>query len=120
MVRTDSRSVYGHVITKFSGMGRFTYSWCSARARESSTIIHTVTVFTRLKLTGGSKLANRRRLLPPLQNFRVVLPTKNDREKEKVGGTPAKLNEKKGDIDLEREMKKKGYIFCWKNNMKIL
>ena len=24
--------VYGHVITKFSGMGRFTYPWCSAGA----------------------------------------------------------------------------------------
>ena len=24
VVRTDGRSVYGHVITKFSGMGRFT------------------------------------------------------------------------------------------------
>ena len=32
MVRTDGRSVYGHVITKFSGMGRFTYPWCSAGA----------------------------------------------------------------------------------------
>ena len=28
-----------------------------------------------------------------------------DREKEKVGGRPAELNEKKGDRDLEREMK---------------
>ena len=26
------RAVYGHVITKFSGMGRFTYPWCSADA----------------------------------------------------------------------------------------
>ena len=26
------RAVYGHVITKFSGMGRFTYQWCSAGA----------------------------------------------------------------------------------------
>ena len=33
-----------------------------------------------------------------------------DREKEKVGGRPSKLNEKKGDIDQERE-KKKGDIF---------
>ena len=32
-----------------------------------------------------------------------------DREKEKTGGRPAKLNDKKGDRDLERE----------KNNMKI-
>ena len=23
-------AVYGHVITKFPGMGRFTYPWCSA------------------------------------------------------------------------------------------
>ena len=30
MVPTDGRAVYGHVITKFSGMGRFTYPWCSA------------------------------------------------------------------------------------------
>ena len=33
----DGRSfvqlVYGHVITEFSGMGRFTYPWCSAGAR---------------------------------------------------------------------------------------
>ena len=31
--RTGSgRAVYGNVITKFSGMGRFTYPWCSAGA----------------------------------------------------------------------------------------
>ena len=28
-----------------------------------------------------------------------------DREKEKVGGRPAKLNDKKGDRDLEQEIK---------------
>ena len=33
------------------------------------------------------------------------------REKEKVGGRPAKLNEKKGNRDLEREIKNKGDIF---------
>ena len=33
VVRTDGRAVYGHVITKFSEMGRFTYPWCSAGAR---------------------------------------------------------------------------------------
>ena len=31
-----------------------------------------------------------------------------DREKEKVGGRPAKLNEKKGDRDLEREINNSG------------
>ena len=39
--RSFVRSVYGHVITKFYGMGRFTYPWCSAGARlarESSAI----------------------------------------------------------------------------------
>ena len=41
-----------------------------------------------------------------------------DREKEKVGGRPAKVNEKKGDRDLEREIKSKGDIFCWKNSIK--
>ena len=45
---------------------------------------------------------------------------REDREKEKMGGRPAKLNEKKGDRDLEREIKTKETIFCWKNNMKIL
>ena len=35
VVRTDEqraggRAVYGHVITKFSGMGGFTYPWCFA------------------------------------------------------------------------------------------
>ena len=30
--RAGGRSVYGHVITKFSEMGRFTYPWCSAGA----------------------------------------------------------------------------------------
>ena len=41
------------------------------------------------------------------------------KEKETVGGRPAKLNEKKGDRNLERERKNKGDIFCWKNKMKI-
>ena len=44
-----------------------------------------------------------------------------EREKEKVGGRPAKLNEKKGDRDLEREINNKGdIIFGCKNNMAIL
>ena len=34
-----------------------------------------------------------------------------DREKEKVSDRPAKLNKKKGDRDLEREIKNKTYIF---------
>ena len=34
-----------------------------------------------------------------------------EREKQKVGDRPAKLNEKKGDIDLEQERKNKGDIF---------
>ena len=37
---------------------------------------------------------------------------KKDREKEKVGGRPTKLNEKKGDRagGLKQEIKNKGYI----------
>ena len=43
-----------------------------------------------------------------------------DREKQKVGNRPAKLNEKtESDRELKREIKNKGYIF-WKNNMTIL
>ena len=34
-----------------------------------------------------------------------------DREKEEVGGRPAKLNEKKGDRDLELEIKKQSRHF---------
>ena len=30
--RVGGLAVYGHMITKFSGMGRFTYPWCSAGA----------------------------------------------------------------------------------------
>ena len=43
-----------------------------------------------------------------------------DREKEKVGNRPAKLNEKKSDGELEREIKNKGDKFRGRNNMKIL
>ena len=34
--RSFVRSINGQVITKFSGMGRFIYPWCSAGAPESS------------------------------------------------------------------------------------
>ena len=34
-----------------------------------------------------------------------------ERENEEVGGRPAKLNEKKGDRGLKREIKNKGDIF---------
>ena len=35
-----------------------------------------------------------------------------DSDKEKVGGMPPTLNEKKSDRDLEREINNKGDIFC--------
>ena len=41
-----------------------------------------------------------------------------DREKEKEGRRPGKLNVKKGDRDLEREIKNKGDFLCWKNNVR--
>ena len=37
--------------------------------------------------------------------------TERDREKEKVGNRPAKLNERKSDRQLEREIKDKGDSF---------
>ena len=43
-----------------------------------------------------------------------------DREKKKVGGRPAKLNEKHGDRDLEREINYKGDIFFVGRTMTIL
>ena len=55
---------------------------------------------------------------------------RKDREKEKVGGRPAKFNEKKGNRDLEIERgrereregeKEKETFNCWtENNMKIV
>ena len=41
-----------------------------------------------------------------------------DREKEKVGGRLAELNEKKGDGDLEREIKTKEAFFLLKEQQK--
>ena len=39
----------------------------------------------------------------------------------KRGGRPAKLNEKKGDRNVERQTKNtKETVFCWKTKMKIL
>ena len=50
MKRANGRAVYGHVITKFSGMGRFTYPWCSAsRARGLSAIKFQPSSETRVK-----------------------------------------------------------------------
>ena len=40
-----------------------------------------------------------------------TIEQEKDREKEKAGGRPAKLIEKKGDSDLEREITNKGDIF---------
>ena len=42
------------------------------------------------------------------------------REKEIVGGRPPKLNEKKGDRDLEREIKSKGDTFLLEEQHEIL
>ena len=44
---------------------------------------------------------------PQIRNIKQ----EKDGEKEEVGGRPAKLNEKKCDRDLEREIKTKGDIF---------
>ena len=41
------------------------------------------------------------------------------REKEKVGGRPAKLNQKKGDRHLERGIKNKGDIFFGRTTSKF-
>ena len=43
-----------------------------------------------------------------------------DRENENVGDRLAKLNEKKSDRELEREIKNDEAEFRWNNNMKIL
>ena len=43
-----------------------------------------------------------------------------DREKEKVGGRPAKLNEKKGDRDLEqRDKKRRRHFFVGRTTWKF-
>ena len=43
-----------------------------------------------------------------------------DREKEKVGGRPAKLNEKGRQGFRARDKEINETSFCWKNNMKLL
>ena len=45
-----------------------------------------------------------------------------DREKEKVGGRPAKLNEIKDVMQRSRARDKKlrRHFFCWKNNVKYI
>ena len=50
----------------------------------------------------------------------LKIEQEKDREKEKVGGMPAKFKEKKGDRDLEREKKITEIFFCYKNNRTIL
>ena len=46
-------------------------------------------------------------LCPQISN----IEQEKHREKEKVGGRPAKLNEKKGDRNLERAIKNEGELF---------
>ena len=46
-------------------------------------------------------------LCPQIWNIKQ----EKNREKEKVGGRPEELNERKGDRDLEWEIKNKGDIF---------
>ena len=48
------------------------------------------------------------------------IQSKKNTEKKRKSGRPAKLNDKKGDRDLEREKKTKETFFCWKKRMKIL
>ena len=43
---------------------------------------------------------------------KLSFPQEKGREKERVGNRPARLNEKKGDRELEREPKTKEDIFC--------
>ena len=43
-----------------------------------------------------------------------------DNDHEKVSDRLAKLNERKKDRELQREIKNKGDEFRWKNKMKIL
>ena len=49
------RAVYGHVITKFSGMGRFTYPWCSAGALRAPELRYKVSMPEKISicLNGG-------------------------------------------------------------------
>ena len=53
--RAGGRSVYGHVITKFSGMGRFTYPWCSAGALRAPELRYYIISPIPSKLSSKSK-----------------------------------------------------------------
>ena len=53
-----------------------------------------------------------------MQNLNIE--KEKDREKEKVGGRPAKVIEKKGWQRSRARVENKGDIFCWENTMKTL
>ena len=53
VVRKDGqRAVYGHVITKFSGMGIFTYPWCSAGALRAQELRYNIVRYKKKKDNG--------------------------------------------------------------------
>ena len=68
VVQTDGRAVYCHVITKFSGMGRFTYPWCSAGALRAPELRYKL--MFHLVISGTEKCQKTAFLFPKLCSFR--------------------------------------------------
>ena len=89
--RAGGRSVYCHVITKFSGMGRFTYPWCSAGAlRARAPLLSNCHTFTLSK--NFSILSVRPDLNFEIFSFRKVFTVKLEgREFQSLTRVKAKL-----------------------------
>ena len=95
---------------------------CITRLVKSGTLVSSPNLYPSWEIVSVSVLFK-------VLDFKIVMPTiwnieqEKDREKENVDGRPAKINEKKGDRDLEREIKKtittkkktKETFFCWKH-----
>ena len=95
-------------------------SFCSSTKKSVSFVVYLVRILAHLFftaahfhlalvvasisyfLTAATKLS-----CPQIWNIHQ----EKDKEKEKAGARPAKLNRKKGDRDLEQEIKNKGDIF---------
>ena len=72
------RAVYGHVITKFSGMGRFTYPWCSAGALRAPELRYKFTLVNTQRLCGVPVLYSLKRSQISCVHFKNVFKDFHD------------------------------------------
>ena len=71
------RAVFGHVITKFSEMGRFTYPWCSAGALRAPELRYETFSDVSCMLYGLSSYYFNRTTWPLVLGKLFLVPMKN-------------------------------------------